>query len=157
MSQKNTFLIDTMAKKDRDMNSALKKREDEYFHEIIKTFDFNDRRFFPSVVKFTVENVASNSVVISQLIGSAITGPVRMDLCINLISKLFTDISKETLQQVIQHTYDLSYIKQGDTRTIQLLENKLIEINESNIQELKKTTTQTHKSRKGCFGKRSQK
>jgi len=87
-----------------------------------------------NICKFTVEFIASNAVSIGKLLGYTIAGSVKMDMALSLLQTLFVDISKEVLQNVVQHTFDLTYtIDKSDTKTIMGIENKINEIGLTNM------------------------
>ena len=55
-------------------------------------------------------------------------------MALSLLQTLFVDISKEVLQNVVQHTFDLTYtVDKSDTKTIMGIENKINEIGLTNI------------------------
>ena len=111
---------------EKDTFQAL---EENYQTLISKNFDLSSKNNnqFVNICKFTVEFVASNSVSIAKLLGYSIAGSVKMDMCLSLLQNLFLDISREVLQNVVQHTFDLTYtVDKFDTKTIMAIENKMM-------------------------------
>lgn len=119
----------TKRKQEREA-TVLKNFEEQFYEEVHKQFDLtNSKSLFLQITRFTIEYVAENSVKIAQVIGFGLSGVYRFDLCVSLLKNLFTDISDELLGCVVQNTYDLLYQKNGDVKTIQILHEKLDEIN----------------------------
>lgn len=119
----------TKRKQEREAE-VIKKFEEQYYEEVHKQFDLSQSKsLFLQVTRFTIEFVGENSVKIAQVIGFGLSGVYRFDLCLSLLKTLFTDISDELLGSVVQNTYDLLYRKQDDVKTIQILHEKLDEIN----------------------------
>lgn len=118
---------------EKDTFQAL---EENYQILINKQFDLSakNNNQFVNICKFTVEFIATNSVTIGKLLGYTIAGSVKMDMALTLLQTLFVDISREVLQNVVQHTFDLTYtVDKSDTKTIMGIENKINEIGLTNI------------------------
>ena len=130
-SESASVYLKTITKRKQEREAeVIKNFEDKFYEEVHKQFDLTQSKsLFLQVTRFTIEYVAENSVKIAQVIGFALSGVYRFDLCLSLLKTLFTDISDELLGSVVQNTYDLLYRKQDDVRTIQILHEKLDEIN----------------------------
>ena len=118
---------------EKDTFTAL---EESYQTQINKQFDLTSKNNnqFVNICKFTVEFIATNALTIGKLLGYTIAGSVKMDMALSLLQTLFLDISKEVLQNVVQHTFDLTYtIDKSDTKTIMGIENKINEIGLTNM------------------------
>ena len=112
---------------------GMEQFEDKYFQEISHTFDLSDKKTFPKIVAFTVTCIQENALILAKIVGYALVGSARFDLVMMLLKKLFIDISEELLGSIIQHTYELRYSKEADTKTLMILEKKIEEVNLGNV------------------------
>ena len=112
---------------------GMEQFEDKYFQEITHTFDLTDKKMFPKIVAFTVTYIQENAVLLAKIVGYALAGSARYDLVMTLLKKLFCDISEDLLGSIIQHTYDIKYTKDVDTKTLMILEKKIEEVNLGNV------------------------
>ena len=112
---------------------GMEQFEDKYFQEISHTFDLSDKKTFPKIVAFTVTYIQENALILSKIVGYALAGSARYDLVMTLLKKLFCDISEDLLGSIIQHTYDIKYTKDVDTKTLMILEKKIEEVNLGNM------------------------
>lgn len=120
-------------KRQKKQTEDIKDFEDKYFMEIARHFDLSKPKSdLVKITIFTVKYVADNAVILGQIIGYALTGSMRYDLCLKLLSSLFTDVAEDLLGSIIQHSYNITYTRQDDTRTIQILHEKEKEINHTN-------------------------
>ena len=126
---KPSFLEVFKQKKEAQVEAEFLKLEERFYSEISMQFDVSDRRTFLAVVKFAVKFVAENAIPIASMLAFPITGALKGGLVVKLLANLFTDITEELLTEVVQHVYTLTFVKENDTRTIQMLENKVTEIN----------------------------
>lgn len=147
-SDVSSVYLKTITKRKQEREATvLKNFEEQFYEEVHKKFDLShSKSLFLQITRFTIEYVAENSVKIAQVIGFGLTGVYRFDLVVSLLKTLFTDISDELLGCVVQNTYDLLYRKNDDVKTIQILHEKLDEINFPRPEDKKKPLPPPRKS-----------
>jgi hypothetical protein len=139
----NAFLQELQEKKEKRIEDTMNRVEEQYYTEISKSYDLTKKNdLFTQIVRATVLFVSENSVKIAEVIGSAFVGSMRFDLCISLLKNLFDDISAPLLGTIVQHTYDLTYKKHGDQRTLNCLEKQVKDLKLSNLPEDEKKASE---------------
>ena len=138
----STFLATYRIKKERAVDEYVTELETKFYTSVTLTFDLSNRKSLLPIIKSAVVFVADNAIGLAQVTGYAITGSMRFDLVVRILCKLFADIGEAVMSELVQHTWEITYHKCDDARTIQLLENKV-----SNLEIGEKTSpVKSHRS-----------
>ena len=78
---------------------------------------YNLKSNFAKLLSFTVNFIEENGPIICGIVGGALTGQVKIDLCIQLISNVVQDLPIEMglLKQIVEETFTI--VKNSATNT----------------------------------------
>lgn len=98
---------------------------------------------YTRICELVIEFIIDNGPQIAILVGSALTGTIKLNLGIQLVFSLFEDVGVELIGQTIQSVYDLRIEKQHKVAQLDIIKDTILEL-----------PPPSPKQKKSCWGRK---